>query len=238
MRAIRTSGLTSGDWKRSNGPRNRGTGARRKPPDNGYSSGPTATAPVVDSTAGPGRQMMHDDVDAQLVGKVLQLTLPEPQARAVASAAIGGDHQPRGVRVASAADLGPPAADRLHGERRGVVVHADADPSGIGREIVDAIRHRPAQVLDQEVMHPDLLWLAPRTPRLTGILEVAHKLLLLGIHRDHRLPAASAALTLSLMWMNCAFRSGWLSPSRVLRLACRLNFCLCSNSPTTVRPIR
>ena len=29
----------------------------------------------------------------------------------------------------------------------------------------------------------------------------------------------------SLMWTNWAFRSGWLSPSRVLRLACRLNFC-------------
>src|SRR5450631_660037 len=49
VREIRLPGLTSGDWKRSNAP-NRGTGNKRKQPDNGYSSGPTATAPVVDST--------------------------------------------------------------------------------------------------------------------------------------------------------------------------------------------
>jgi len=49
MREICTSGLTSGDWKRSSGP-NLGTGRRRKPPENSYSSRPTATAPVADST--------------------------------------------------------------------------------------------------------------------------------------------------------------------------------------------
>ena len=137
---------------------------------------------------------MHGDLDAQLVGKTLQLALPQPDARAVASSAIGGDHQPRGLRVASAADLGPPAADRLHGKRRGVVVHADADPSGVGREVVDAIRHRSAQLLDQEVMHADLLRLAPGTPCLAGVLEVAHKLLLLGVDREHRLARGQSRL--------------------------------------------
>src|SRR5271165_6004408 len=43
-----------------------------------------------------------------------------------------------------------------------------------------------------------------------------------------------AALTASLMTWNCASRSGLSAPSRVLLLACRLNFCFFSNSPTTV----
>ena len=36
------------------------------------------------------------------------------------------------------------------------------------------------------------------------------------------------------MTLNCASRSGLSAPSRVLLLACRLNFCFFSNLPTTV----
>ena len=54
-------------------------------------------------------------------------------------------------------------------------------------EVVDAIRHGPAEFLDQEVMHPDFLGFAPRAPCPAGILEVADKLFFLGIDRDHRL---------------------------------------------------
>src|SRR5215218_2649412 len=50
--------------------------------------------------------------------------------------------------------------------------------------------------------------------------------------------SASAAETLWLMSANCASRSGWLLPSLVLQLACRLNFCCFSSSPTTVWLIR
>src|SRR4051795_1479516 len=50
--------------------------------------------------------------------------------------------------------------------------------------------------------------------------------------------SASAAETLWLMSANCASRSGWLPPSLVLQLACRLNFCCFSSSPTTVWLIR
>jgi hypothetical protein len=55
MREICTSGLTSGDWKRGNGPREIRHRHVAKAAGNSYSSGPTATAPVVDSTAGAGR---------------------------------------------------------------------------------------------------------------------------------------------------------------------------------------
>jgi hypothetical protein len=48
------------------------------------------------------------DVDSDLVGQVLQLALPQPRARAIAAAAIGGDQQLFGFGVANAADLLPP----------------------------------------------------------------------------------------------------------------------------------
>ena len=68
------------------------------------------------------------------------------------------------------------------------MVHAHADPTGIGGQIVDPIGHRTAQFLDQEVMHPDLFGLAVRAPLPPGVLEVPHQFLLLRVHRDHRLP--------------------------------------------------
>jgi hypothetical protein len=80
MREICTSGLTSGDWKRGNGPREIRHRHVAKAAGNSYSSGPTATAPVVDSTAGAGWQVMHRDVDAEFGGETLQFDLPQPQS--------------------------------------------------------------------------------------------------------------------------------------------------------------
>ena len=85
---------------------------------------------------------------AQLVGQPLQFAFPQPHARAVAAATVSGDRQASGVRVALGTDAVPPGADRLHREGGGVMVDTDADPTGIGGEIVDAIRHRPAQFLE------------------------------------------------------------------------------------------
>ena len=137
--------------------------------------------------AGSGRQVVDIDLDAEFVGQALQLTLPQARARGVAAAAVRGDRQVSGVRIPGGADVLPPAADGLHGEGRRVMVHAHADPSGIGREVIDAVRHRPAQFLDEEVMHPDRFGLALRAPLPAAVLEVSDKLLLLRVDRDHRL---------------------------------------------------
>ena len=110
----------------------------------------------------------------------------ERHARAVAAAAVGGDHKPRGFRVSGAADFSPPAADRLNRECRCVMIHADTDPTGVVGQIVDAIGDRPAQFLDQEVVHPNVLRLTCGTPFPTGVLEVSDEFLLLRIDRDHR----------------------------------------------------
>src|SRR4051812_21126768 len=184
--------------------------------------------------AGARREVVDGDLDAEFVGQGLKLTLPEPHARAVAPAPVGGDGQATDIAIAAVANVMPPGTDRLHGKCRRVVVDADADPTGIGGEIVDAIGHRPTEFLDQEVMHADLLGIATRPPLPAGVLEVSDQFLLLGVHRDHRLPLANAWLTLASMCANCASRSGWLPPSRILRLACRLNPSRLSSSPTTV----
>ena len=67
------------------------------------------------------------------------------------------------------------------------MVDAAAHPPGVGRKIIDAIRHRSAEFLDQKVVHPDL-FRAPLRPILAAMIaEVADQLLLLGVDRNRRL---------------------------------------------------
>jgi hypothetical protein len=114
--------------------------------------------------------VVNDSVDAKLIGRTLQLAFPQTQAGPVAAAAIGGDQQAGGSRISAPADLVPPPTDRLHREACRVMLDADADPGCIGGEIVDAVRHRTAQVIDQEIMHPHVFRLALRVPLSTTVL--------------------------------------------------------------------
>ena len=41
--------------------------------------------------AGAGRQVADHDVEAELVGQLLQFAFPQPHPRAVAAASVGGD---------------------------------------------------------------------------------------------------------------------------------------------------
>jgi len=65
------------------------------------------------------------DLEPGLIGEFLQLELPQPRPVAVGPAAVGGDRQPRDVRVALGAEVLPPAADRVDRELRGVVIDPD-----------------------------------------------------------------------------------------------------------------
>src|SRR3982074_2707858 len=51
--------------------------------------------------------------------------------------------------------VAPPRADALDGDRGRVVINADTHPTGIGGEVVDPVRYRAAELLDQEGMEPD-----------------------------------------------------------------------------------
>ena len=62
-----------------------------------------------------------------------------------------------------------------------------ADPTGVGGDIGDAIRHRPTAPFDQEIMHANLFGIALRTPFPSSVLEIPNEFLLLRVDRDHRL---------------------------------------------------
>src|ERR1700692_4090341 len=67
------------------------------------------------------------------------------------------------------------------------MVHPDADPTGVGGDIVDAIRHRPTQSFDQEIMHANRFGIALRTPFPPSVLEIPNEFLLLRVDSDNRL---------------------------------------------------
>ncbi len=115
--------------------------------------------------AGARRQMVDLDPEPGLVGQRLQFTLPQTDARTIAAAAVGSDEQPCGTGVAGAAQFLPPAPDAVDGKGGGIMVDPDADPARIGGEIINAIRNRPAKLLDQEVVDPDRLRITLRYSR-------------------------------------------------------------------------
>src|SRR6266436_1469658 len=61
-------------------------------------------------------------------------------------------------------------------------------PTRIGGEVVDPVRHRAAELLDQEVMDPDFFRVALGAIFASVVAEIADQFLFLGVDRDHRLP--------------------------------------------------
>src|SRR5438876_11281672 len=98
--------------------------------------------------AGAGRQVADHDVEAELVGQLLQFAFPQPHPRAVAAASVGSDQQSRGLGMACPTDGLPPLADAIDGKSGRVMVNADAHPTRIGSEVIDPVGHRPSQFLD------------------------------------------------------------------------------------------
>ena len=127
---------------------------------NGYSSRPTDTAPVVDSTARARRQMRDCDGQPGLVGERLQLGFPEPHPRPVAAAAVGGDQQPARLAVTGLAEFLPPAPDALHGEGCRVAGDPEINPARVGGDVVDAIGCHLAKLRQHEIVHPHRFGLA------------------------------------------------------------------------------
>ncbi len=132
------------------------------------------------------------------------------------------------------ADVLPPWADRLNREGRRIVVDPDADTAGVGGEIINSVRHGAAELLDQEIVHAHFLRVALHAPLAAGVLEIADQFLLLGIDGDRWLVLGHGRLDRVVDDVELRVAVGIVSASRVLLLACRLNFCFFSNSPTTV----
>src|SRR6185312_14880874 len=162
--------------------------------------GNEAEEPVLDLVplAGAWREVADDQPDPQVVGQLLQAHLPKPGARAVGAAAVGGDQEFAGAGEAAASHFGPPAADAVGGELRGIVVDADADPSLVVENVVDAVGNHLAQRLVLEVMHADLIRAALGAPLTPAVAEIPNQFLLFGVHRDRRLPMAQAIAHLAV----------------------------------------
>ena len=109
--------------------------------------------------------MADGDGQAEFVGQRLQFAFPQAYPSAVAAAAVGGDQQTTGLRIAGATHAMPPAADRIDGEAGGIMVDADTHPSGVAGDVIDAIRHGATKFGDQKVVHPHRLGLSLRSKR-------------------------------------------------------------------------
>ncbi|SAL21509.1 hypothetical protein AWB68_00825 [Caballeronia choica] len=89
--------------------------------------------------AGARRKMTDLYLHLQFIGQVLQLPVPQAHSIAVAAAAVGGNQQAAGVLIHRLTHFPPPAANALDGKFCGVVIDADVDPSGVRRQVIDAI---------------------------------------------------------------------------------------------------
>jgi hypothetical protein len=144
--------------------------------------------------AGAGRKVTDLDRHLQPLRQVLQRHLPQAGPAGVAAAPVCGDQELRCMGVAPGAHLLPPAVDGLRGELRRVVVDAHAEPTLVAAEVVHAVGDRLAQLGVHEVVgvHRERLTLG--LPLAPAVLELAHQLLLLRVHRDDRLRALLHAL--------------------------------------------
>src|SRR6476646_6747689 len=94
--------------------------------------------------AGAGRQMADGDAQTEFIGQRLQFALPQAYPSAVTAAAIGGDQQATGLRIAGATHAVPPAADRIDGETGSIVVDADTHPPRVSRDVIAYGTARPS----------------------------------------------------------------------------------------------
>jgi hypothetical protein len=135
-----------------------------------------------------GREVAHGDRQSGLLRQFGQPGFPAPVLPAVGAPGVAGDQQPGRAGVGVLAGQPPPAADRLHRQRRGVMAGAHVHEPGIGAHVVNPVRDRgPGPGLSEGVVaDPHRAALGPPLPPGLGVLPGL--LLLLGVHADHRLP--------------------------------------------------
>ncbi len=139
-----------------------------------------------------GANFLHGVLVAHSMGMPTTFGLHGGCPRTIAAAAIGGDQQAFGVRVTLAAHEAPPASDGVRREGSRIVVDADAYPTGVVGDVVDAVGHGPAEFGDDEVMHPHFVGRTLWPPFASGIPEVADEFLLLRVDRNRWLARRQA----------------------------------------------
>jgi hypothetical protein len=108
-------------------------------------------------------------------------------AAGVRAAAVGVDGERGRVRVALAAEVLPPRADRVDRERAGVVRDANADHPLVGVDVVHAVGDRVPQLLVLEIVAANLDRPPARFVLSPHCLEIPDQLALLGVYGYHGL---------------------------------------------------
>jgi hypothetical protein len=104
---------------------------------------------------GAWRQVTDRDGQLELVRQLLKLNFPQTDTISVAATTVSRNHEALGARVTLFSHRPPPAADRIDGKGGGVVIGADADPSSVVGDVVDAVRHGALQFGIDEVVNID-----------------------------------------------------------------------------------
>src|SRR5580704_300537 len=134
----------------------------------------------------------------ELVGQPLQFDLPYTHTISVAAAAVRADHQSFGFRMAFLSHRAPPSPDRIDRKAGGIMIGADADPSDIVGDVVNAVRNSAAQLGIDKIMNLDQLGRAFWAPLAAIVLEIAHQFLLFRINRNDRLIGSQERLGLPI----------------------------------------
>src|SRR4029450_4736571 len=147
--------------------------------------GDVAEHPMFDLVplAGSGWKVTDLDLDAELIGQLLQLAFPQPIS--VAAATIRRNQHAASRRIAGMTHFFPPAPDAFDGEFGRVVI--DPNASLIGCDIVDAVGRDLAEVRINEIIDANFLRLSFWLPFLATVLEIADQFLLLGVDGNHRI---------------------------------------------------
>ena len=115
-------------------------------------------APMLDFVPFRGslREVAHPDRSVDLVGKHLQLLLPEAGAPSVAASPVGSHHDLLAVGIALLPLHVPPSPEAFHGKGTRIVVRSHVDPSFVLLKVVDAVGRNLAQRFVREVVILDL----------------------------------------------------------------------------------
>jgi len=167
------------------------------------------------------RIVTYFDRHAGFVGQSLQFIFPKSISMAVAPNAVCCHQKSLRFRVPLLAQLLPPATNRFHGKFTGVVTDANRHPCFVGFNIVNAVGNRFTKFLVRKVVRVDLQRFSFWAVLLASIcLFPRISFFLVSTDTAGRFPRWQAR-TRRAMCSNCALRSGWSVPYRVLRLPCR-----------------
>ena len=135
------------------------------------------------SFGGSGWIVTNGDRQTESIGHLfLQVSFPDPGAIAIASTAIGFNHELRCPGEAVRQFGSTPMGDIIDGKSRSIGRLTDIDGATIMLPVIEAVRHRPSPRLTGKIVN--LNPLRCFTPDATGVLEIAHQFLFLGINTE------------------------------------------------------